>query len=92
MRTERRTKQEWKAILVAQQASGLTAPEYCAKHNIHIKTFSARKSDIDKRMTSTTSKLVKVVRSKPLVLSTAPLTIVHQGVTLNVAQVVDAKW
>lgn len=38
MRRKRRTKEEWKATLEAQKASGLTAPEYCAKHKIHLQT------------------------------------------------------
>jgi len=46
MRRERRTKEEWKAIFVAQQPSGSAAREYCAKYNIHFKTFCVRKSDI----------------------------------------------
>lgn len=93
MRRERRTREEWKAIFVAQQSSGVTAREYCAKHNIHLKTFCARKSDIDKRTAKPTGKLVKVVRSKTAPVSTPPpLTIVYHGVTLNVGQAVEAKW
>ena len=93
MRRERRTREEWKAIFVAQQSSGVTAREYCAKHNIHLNTFSARKSDIDKRTAQPTGNLVKVVKSKTAPISTPPpLTVVHHGVTLNVGQVVEAKW
>ena len=93
MRRERRTKEEWKAIFFAPQSSGITAREYCAKHNIHFKTFSARKSDIDKRSSQQTGKLVKVVRPKSAQVSTpAPLTIIYHGVTLNVGHTVEAKW
>jgi hypothetical protein len=49
MRRERRTREEWKAIIVAQQSSGVSAREYCATHNINLKTFTARKSNIHKR-------------------------------------------
>lgn len=93
MRRERRTREEWKAIFVAQQSSGVTAAEYCAKHSIHLKTFSARKSDIDKRSAQPTGKLVKVVKPKPEPVSTPPpLTVVYRGVTLNVDHAVEAKW
>jgi hypothetical protein len=93
MRRERRTKEEWRAIFVAQQSSGITAREYCAKHNIHFKTFSARKSDIDKRSSQQTGKLVKVVKPKSAPVSApAPLTIIYHGVTLNVGHTVEAEW
>tara|TARA_R110000744_G_scaffold13499_25_gene39248 strand:+ start:2483 stop:2632 length:150 start_codon:yes stop_codon:yes gene_type:complete len=47
------------AIIVAQQSSGVSAREYCAKHNIHLKTFSARKNDIDKRTAHPTGSWLK---------------------------------
>lgn len=93
MRRERRTREEWKAIFVAQQSSGVTAREYCARHNIHLKTFSARKSDIDKRTAQPTGKLVKVVKPKSAPVSAPPqLTVVYRGLTLNVGRTVEAKW
>ena len=93
MRRERRTREEWKAIFVTQQSSGIAAREYCALHNIHFKTFSARKSDIDKRTAQPTGNLVKVVKPKSAPISTPPpLTVVYHGVILNVAHAVDSKW
>jgi hypothetical protein len=64
MRLQRQTKYEWKNTVAAQQVSGLKASEYCAKHNIHIQTFYARRSEINKKAVQTTSKLVKVLKSK----------------------------
>ena len=49
MRRKRRTKEDWNTVFVSQLSSGLTANEYCAKHNIHFKNFSAHKSDINKK-------------------------------------------
>ena len=93
MRRERRTKDQWKAIFVDHESSGVTAREYCAKHNIHLKTFSARKSDIEKKPVRSTGKLVKVVGPKPKPVSTSPtLMVVYHDVTLNVGQAVEAKW
>jgi hypothetical protein len=90
MRRQRRTIDEWKNTLAAQQASGLNAPEYCVKHNIHLQTFYARKCDLNKK---TASKLVKVLKPKLQSLSTTPsLTIVYQGITLNMDQAIEAKW
>lgn len=93
MRRQRQTKDEWKKTVAAQQVSGLKASEYCAKHNIHIQTFYARRSEINKKAVQTTSKLVKVLKSKSqLVATIPPLTIIHNGVTLSVALPVEATW
>jgi hypothetical protein len=93
MRRQRQTKDEWKNTVAAQQASGLKISEYCAKHNIHIQTFYARRSEINKKTTQTSSKLVKVIQSKsPLLSTTPPLAIFYNGITLSVTQPVEATW
>jgi hypothetical protein len=93
MRQQRQTKEDWKNTVAAQQASGLKDSEYCAKHNIHIQTFYARRSENNKKTTQTISKLVKVIQSTPpLISTTAPLTIIHHGLTLSVTQPVEVKW
>ena len=93
MRRKRQTKNEWENTVAAQQASGLNISEYCAKHNIHLQTFYARRSEVNKKAVQTTSKLVKVkvLKSKSqLVSTTLPLTIIHNGVTLSMAQPVES--
>lgn len=93
MRRQRRTKDQWRALFASQLTSGLTAREYCAEHNIHLKTFSARKSDFNKKTAKPTGKLIKVVKSNPQSVAAPPsLSVVYQGVTLNVGQAVEAKW
>lgn len=93
MRRERRTREEWKDIFVAQQSSGVSAREYCAKHNIHLNTFCARKSDIDKRSAKRIGKLVKVVNPQSAPgPAPPPLTVVYHDVTLSVDHAVEAKW
>ena len=93
MRRQRRTKEEWLATFAAQQASGLNMTEYCAKHNILLKTFSARKCDMNKKTARPTGKLIKVVKPNSQSVSTTPsLTVVYHEVTLNVGQAVEAKW
>ena len=69
--------------------------EYCAKHNILLKTFSARKCDMNKKVARPTGKLIKVVKPKPKpqsVPTTPSLTVVYHDVTLNLGQTVEAKW
>lgn len=93
MRRQRQTKDEWENTVAAQQASGLKISEYCAKYNIHLQTFYARRSEINKKTVQTNCKLVKVFKSKSqLVSTTTPLTIIYNGVTLSVAQPVEATW
>jgi hypothetical protein len=93
MRRQRQTKDEWENTVAARQVSGLKNFEYCAKYNIHLQTFYARRSEINKKAVQTTNKLVKVLKSKSQLVSTIPpLTIIHNGVTLSVAQPVEATW
>lgn len=68
----RRTKEQWESIFGAYQSSCFATREYFAKHNIHLKTFSARKSYIDKRSARPTNKLFKVVKSEPGTVSMTP--------------------
>jgi hypothetical protein len=55
-------------------------------------TFSARKSDMNKKAARPTGKLLKVVKPKSQSVSAKPsLTDVHHDVTLN-SQTVEVKW
>ena len=47
-RRPRKSIEQWKAVIADQQASGLSRLEYCLKHDIHIDTFSARLSEINR--------------------------------------------
>jgi hypothetical protein len=93
MRRQRQTKDKWRNTVAAQQDSGLKISKYCTKYNIHLQTFYALRSEINKMTVQTTSKLVKVLKSKSqLIIMISPLTIIHNGVTLIVAQPVEATW
>lgn len=92
MRRKRRTKEEWKATLQAQKASGLTAPEYCAKHKIHLQTFYARKSDILKPWPKPKA-WVKVDKEvTPPTTSSPKLSLHYQGVVINVLHSPEPEW
>ena len=86
MRRKRRTKEEWRATIDAQEASGLKAPEYCAKLKIHLQTFYARKCDVLKPRPKPNPKAwVKVSKDKVDPTSPAPqLSLHYQGVVINV--------
>jgi len=94
MRRKRRTKEEWKTTLEAQKASGLTAPEYCAKHKIHLQTFYARKSDILKPWPKPNPKAwVKVDKeATPLPTVSPKLSLHYQGVVINVLHSPEPEW
>jgi hypothetical protein len=78
MRRKHRTKEEWKATLDAQKTSGLAAPEYCAKHKIHLQTFYARKSDMQKPWPKSNPKAwVKVSKGKVEPTSPTPQLSLH---------------
>ena len=46
----RRTKEQWRALIEAQQSSGLTAAEFCRQHDIDAKYFSLRRRQLSQAM------------------------------------------
>ena len=46
---KRKTDDDWKNIILEQQASGLIASEYCRQNNINPKYFSHRKTRLEKK-------------------------------------------
>jgi len=93
MRRKRRTKEEWKATLEAQKATGLTAPEYCAKHKIHLQTFYARKSDILKPWPKPKPKAwVKVDKEATPTIPSPKLSLHYQGVVINLPHSPEPEW
>ena len=94
MRRKRRTKEERKATLEAQKASGLTEPEYCAKHKIHLQTSYAIKSDTLKPWPKPNPKAwVKVNKDKTELTAPSPqLSLHYQGVVINVLHSTEPSW
>lgn len=94
MHKKRRTKEEWEATLEAQEASGLTPREYCAKHHIHLQTFYARKSELHKpRPKSGAKTWVKVSKAEPASPAQPPqLSLHYQGVVINMPHEPAARW
>lgn len=94
MPRKRRTKEEWKATLEAQETSGLTAPQYCAKHDIHLQTFYARKSDINKPWPKpNVNAWVKVRKSQPVTQHPSPqLSLQYQDVVISILQTPEPRW
>ncbi|MGB5708262.1 MAG: hypothetical protein WBM41_15690 [Arenicellales bacterium] len=54
----RRTKADWRALIVQQQTSGLSAAEFCRRHEINAKYFSLRKKQLSD--TDTNSSFVQI--------------------------------
>ena len=52
-RRPRKTIQQWRDVIADQQASGVSRADFCVQHDIHIKMFSARLCDIERRHNST---------------------------------------
>lgn len=42
----RRTKAQWQELIVEQSVSGLTAAEFCRRHEVNAKYFSLRKKQL----------------------------------------------
>lgn len=98
-RRPRKSMQQWRDVIADQQASGLSRADYCVQHDIHIDTFSARLSDINRQHDSTGNQatdsvdapqLVKVARS--VNATENKLTIHHDDVVLRVPLPVEPEW
>ena len=94
MPRKRRTKEEWKSTIEAQKASGLSAPQYCAKHDIHLQSFYARKSDMNKSWPKPNAKAwVKVSNAKPVAQNSLPqLSLQYQDLVINILQTPSPRW
>jgi hypothetical protein len=99
----RRSREQWKAIITQQQASGLSIAQFCREHHLKYSTFCARKYDIDNHIQhhrashdvmieshATSSRLVKVSTSSRT--TSELMTITHQDVTLQLPLSVEPQW
>ena len=60
-RRPRKSVEQWKAVIADQQASSLSRVDYYLKHDIHIDTFSARLSDINRGLNGRSNKVTNSI-------------------------------
>jgi hypothetical protein len=60
MKNKRRTKAQWVRIFDDKRKSGLTIKAFCERHDIHLQTFRARKSDWHPRDKKPSRALLKI--------------------------------
>jgi len=94
MPNKRRTRDEWKTIFEAQVASGMRPGAYCEHNNLHLKTFYARRSDINSRSVAAKGKLVKVIKDKPPSHGTATtdINLRYKGVEVHCDETTNPSW
>jgi hypothetical protein len=83
---------KWRQHIEAWQCSGLSQAEYCAQHQINVRTFTARLSDYRKLPQSDSAALipVQVAPSEPV---DAVVVFTHaQGHRLELPASVSASW
>ena len=66
-RRPRKSDEQWKAVIADQQAIGLSRVDYCLKHDIHIDTFSARLSDINRDLNRRSNKITNSIDKPQLI-------------------------
>ena len=91
MKNKRRTKAQWLSIFDEQRKSGLTIKVFCERHDIHLQTFRARKSDWHPGDKKPSRALVKIV--KPKVKASNPaITYQFKDVELACNDSVNPQW
>jgi len=91
MRNERRTIAQWQAIFDKQQSSGLSIKAFCQRHDIHLQTFYARKSDLRPKAKKPCRALVKI--EKPINKGpSASITCQFKGVEMFCNDAVNPQW
>jgi hypothetical protein len=91
MKNKRRTKAQWLRIFDEQRKSGLTIKAFCERHDIHLQTFRARKSDWHPRDKKPSRALVKIEKPKVKALNSA-ITCQFKGVELACNDSVNPQW
>ncbi len=99
-RRPKKSIEQWKAVIAEQQASGLSRLDYCLKHDIHIDTFSARLSEINRGLNGRGSVSNARIDKPQLVKVTSPprntqreyIAIAFADVEVRLPLTVQADW
>jgi hypothetical protein len=99
-RRPRKSIKQWQALIAYQRSSGLSRLEFCLKHDIHIDTFSARLSDINRGLKSRNNQTPNSIDKPQLVkVSTTPRNMQREFIAIAIADVevrlpmtVKADW
>ena len=99
-RRPRKSIEQWKAVIADQQASGLSRLEYCLKHDIHIDTFSARLSEINRGLNGRSIVSADTIAKPQLVKVSTPsrqperefIAIAFADVEVRLPPSVQADW
>ena len=88
----KRSQQQWRELIAAQECSNLSIVEYCRIHNISTKSFYGRRSALIKSATaSPDSAFVKAV--SPSSSSTSEFAVLSVGnAKLLLSKQTDTKW
>ena len=81
---------KWRQHIEAWQSSGLSQADYCAQHQINVRTFTARLSDYRKLAKSDSAVLIPVQVESSAVVG---IVFTHaQGHRLELSTSVSANW
>ena len=66
-RRPRKSFEQWKTVVSEQLASALSRVDHCLNHDIHIDTFSARLSDINRGLNGRSNQVTNSINKSQLV-------------------------
>jgi len=88
----RRSKQQWRVLIAAQERSDLSIAEYCRQHGISTKSFYGRRRALIKDASSSSSPaFVKAVTPSPSVSSEFAVLSIGSA-ELRLTRQTDTKW
>ncbi|WP_444997557.1 IS66 family insertion sequence element accessory protein TnpA [Aliikangiella sp. IMCC44359] len=90
---KRRAEQEWLALFKQHEQSGLSAAEFCRKHQLNAKYFSKRQFDLNwKQSRKTANQSFIQVKRPELNLSPSSIQLTIGQTQLYLPQSIDANW
>lgn len=78
----RRTKAQWQDLIHQQSSSGLTAAEFCRRHDVNAKYFSLRKKQLSQFPGQSSNRFVQLT---PTVADSSPL--ISNSIQVRVTEV-----
>jgi hypothetical protein len=88
----RRSQQQWRELIAAQECSNLSIVEYCRKHKISTKSFYGRRSEF-KKQASTSPRPAFIKAVPPSSSTSSEFAVLSVGsAKLHLPKQTDTKW
>lgn len=89
MKKTRRTPEQWQALVQQQATSGLSAVDFCRRHQLDAQYFSKRKRSLQAQAASPGGAFVKVQLASPQAVSVTTMVLHYRHTQLHVSADAD---